>query len=220
MPPDPSRCLRLAAPRQISCPVLLQPCPLLYKAIENPALVVCWDDGWTGYFLYAAIFLPPVDLWELLRGSSGVCASSKHRLLVYPCNSKHRAFHLPQNIASFQGFQSCFVKDATWEFFSALSECFTTKYFVVDIQLLYQLVWGEKVVTEYAKPPLLRHAAWWPLSSRGHVGHPTETFPYRCRSRTGSRWPCLPYTTSLSPSWLVWSFIACTNLGCAYVYCA
>ena len=40
MPPDLPRCLRLALPRQISCPVLSQPCLLLYKTIENPVYIV------------------------------------------------------------------------------------------------------------------------------------------------------------------------------------
>lgn len=108
-----------------------------------------WVDS---NFLYVAIFCFLLISGSCWGGSSGVCASSKHRFLVYPCKSKHWAFHPPQNITPFQRFQSCLVKDTTREFSSALSKCSTTKYLVVDIQILYQLVRGEKVVTKYATP--------------------------------------------------------------------
>ena len=46
---------RLVAPRQISRPVLSQPCPLLYKAIENPVKVRKQSKCWNNHLLFYII---------------------------------------------------------------------------------------------------------------------------------------------------------------------
>lgn len=52
---------------------------LIILVFTAHVLVVSNNNGWTGHLIYTAIFLFPVDLWELLRGSTCVSPSCKHR---------------------------------------------------------------------------------------------------------------------------------------------